>query len=278
MTSVLRMTEPADGVAEITIDAPPLHLVDGAFIGALTGLLDTWDAADDASRPRVAVWRSADPDFFLMHGDVAALVRVPAGERPPPQAPNPAAAVLERLRCSPVVTIGVLDGAARGGGAEFLTALDLRYGTSRSVVGWPEVAMGILPGSGGTARLPRILGRAATLELLLTAGDLTGDQAHARGWLQAVVAPDDVLGHARDVARRIAAMPAPAIAAVKAVVDESLPPVAPALLAESRALSALMAAGEHTAPMRRFLEAGGQTRTGELNRWDALMEAMLRQT
>ncbi|WTW99659.1 enoyl-CoA hydratase/isomerase family protein [Streptomycetaceae bacterium NBC_01309] len=263
------------GVVVVTVDNPPHQLVDAVFFGALVRLLDRLDADRGV---RAVVWESADPDFFLMHGDVAALTRVPAGERPAPERPNVAAAALDRLRRARYVTVGALDGAARGGGAEFLTALDLRYGTARSVIGWPEVALGILPGSGATARLPHVLGRARTLDILLTGRDVRAEEAYALGWLQDVVEAGELAGRVRAVARRIAAMPPASVAAVKQVVEVAGRDPGAALLAETRALDALMGAGAHLAPMAAFLAAGGQTREAEADpeRWASVLDAVVR--
>ena len=133
--------ELSEGVARVVIDHPPTNLVDGAFIGALFGLLRELEVDE---RARVVVFSSADPDFFLMHGDVQGILAIPPGEHEPATEPNVAAALFERLRRSRLVSIGVVDGAARGGGAEFLAALDLRFGSERAVLGQPEVAP-ILP-------------------------------------------------------------------------------------------------------------------------------------
>ena len=156
MTGLLQV-DVSHGVAEVVIDHPPTNLVDAAFIVALAALLDELEGDRDV---RVVVFSSADPDFFLMHGDVHGILAMPTVTSTPAVAPNPAAALFERVHRSHLVSIGVVDGVARGGGAEFLTALDLRYGSERAVLGQPEVAMGILPGAGGTARLPHLLGRA----------------------------------------------------------------------------------------------------------------------
>ncbi|HSA48511.1 MAG TPA: enoyl-CoA hydratase/isomerase family protein [Yinghuangia sp.] len=273
-TQVLRTVSDDPGVVVVTIDNPPLQLVDGAFFGALLSLLDRLDADPDV---RVVVWESADPDFFLMHGDVEMLVRIPPAERPVPDHPNIAAATLDRLRRARYVSIGAVDGAARGGGAEFLTALDLRYGTRRTVVGWPEVAMGILPGSGTTARLPGLFGRARALEILLTARDIHAGEALALGWLQEIVEEAELPTRVRSVARRIAAMPAASATAIKQVVDVAVTDPGAALLAETRAVDALMAAGGHTAPMTAFLAAGGQRRDVEADpeRYAAAIDAVL---
>lgn len=250
-------------VWEVTIDHPPTNLVDGALLGGLMGLLD----AAEATRP-VLLFRSADPDFFLMHGDVEQLVAIPPSEHRPSTAPNVAAATFERL--GGFVTIAFVDGAARGGGCELLSALDFRFGTRRAVVGQPEVPMGILPGAGGTVRWPRLVGRSAALEILLTGSDVDAEELLALGWLHALVDDD---GPARALATRIASMPPESVRAVKDVVAVS--DRGAALVAETDALGRLLAAGTHREPMRRFLEAGGQTREGETTRMAAIVDGML---
>ena len=261
------------GVATITIDHPPTNLVDGAFLSALVGLLD---ACDDEDSVRVVVFTSADPDFFLMHGDVEAILAAPSRTAARVTEPNIAAATFDRLRTASYVTIAAIDGAARGGGAEFCSAVDLRFGTPRSVFGQPEVPMGILPGAGGTARLPRLLGRSRALEVMLTARDVGADDALEMGWLDGLVPSDELLAHVGELARRISAMPPGSIAAVKHVVDVSLESgLAPALVEESAALARLMSLGTHREPMRRFLDAGGQTRDGETQRMELIIDATI---
>ena len=158
-----------DGVVHVSIDCPPLNLVDGNFLRDLIQMLPGWEQDESV---KVVVFRSADPDFFLMHGDVQMMAETPAAEYQPVTRPNIAASTFLRISKAPFVTIGAIDGAARGGGCEFLSALDIRIGTPRVVIGQPEVALGILPGAGGTVRWPRIAGRAAALELMLTARDV----------------------------------------------------------------------------------------------------------
>lgn len=265
-------TEVDGGVVVVTIDHPPTNLVDGPLVAGLVGLLDAVEADESA---KVLVFRSADPHFFLMHGDVELLVSVAAGPYRPLDAPNPAASAFQRLATSRLVTIGILDGAARGGGCELLSALDFRFGSPRSVIGQPEIAMGILPGAGGTARWPRLVGRSHALDLLLTGRDVDASEALRLGWLHAMAPLDRLHDDAMALAHRIAAMPSASIAAVKQVVDASLTGLDDALLAESDALARLMASGAHRVPMRRFLDAGGQTREGERTRMEAIVDAML---
>ena len=267
---ILRV-ETARGVAWVTIDHPPEQLLDGPLIGALFATLPAL-AEDPAIR--VAVLRSADPDFFVMHADVHGLLARGPSDGTPVTAPNVAAAFFQRVHTGPLVTIGMLDGIARGGGAELLTALDLRYASTRAVLGQPEVPMGILPGAGGTARLPRLLGRAAALEVVLTGRDVHADEALALGWVDAVVAPDALEATVAALAERIAAMPAASIAAVKRVFAASSAGLDASLTAESAELVRLLDADAHRDRMTRFLGAGGQTRATERGPIDPLLDAM----
>jgi enoyl-CoA hydratase/carnithine racemase len=263
--------EVSAGVVEVVIDHPPSNLVDGPLIGALTAMLDELER-DDAAH--VVVFTSADPDFFLMHGDVHGILAIPPGDHEPATEPNVAAALFERIHTSRLVSIGVVDGAARGGGAELLAALDLRYGSERAVLGQPEVAMGILPGAGGTARLPHLLGRGRALEVILSGRDVDAEEAVRIGWLDALHPRAQLGDVVRRLATRIAAMPPASVAMVKRVVDRSLDSFADGLLAETDAFGALTAGGLHIVRMERFLEAGGQTRDAETSDFGALLDAM----
>jgi enoyl-CoA hydratase/carnithine racemase len=260
------------GLVVAVIDHPPTNLVGGELIGGLIGLLDALEAAADV---RVVVFTSADPDFFLMHGDVESIVRIPTGPHRPADQPNVAAVTFQRLSSAPYLTIGLIDGAARGGGCEFLSALDLRYGTPRTIIGQPEVPMGILPGAGGTSRLPRLLGRDRALEIMLTGRDVDATEALAIGWLTGLYAGDEIERIVMALARRVARMPAASVAAVKRVVDLSLGDLRPVLTAETDAFGELTSSGAHVEPMRRFLEAGGQTREAEIAPMDRLIDRMI---
>ena len=259
-------------VVTVTIDIPPFNIVGADFVIGLFGLLPELEADDSVS---VVVFRSADPEFFLMHGDVEAILSSPPSTDPVTE-PNIAAALFERLHNAPFLSIGLLDGYARGGGCEFLSALDLRLGTTRAIVGQPEVLMGILPGAGGTVRFTRLLGRAKALELLLSGCDLAAEELLAMGWLQAVLPSDDLDSAVDTFVDRFAHLERRSIVAVKHVMDAALGHDPTALITESAELNAAMVAGAHLEPMRRFLAAGGQTRAGEIGSIEPLLEAMRR--
>ena len=262
-------------VADVSIDHPPSNIFDDQFTVALRDLLDRCEADPDV---RVLLFHSADPDFFVMHGDARATLAMQVAPGTEVAAPDPyaaQAALLERVHRSRLVSIAAIDGAARGGGAELVSALDLRIGGPRTVFGFLEVAMGLLPGWGGPARLPRLLGRSRALDVILTCRDVGAEEALAMGWLDRLVPSDRVIVEAGCVARRIGAMPGESIAAVKAVVDTSLGGMADALVAESTMLTRLLAAGGYRRRLERFLAAGGQERDAERDGFEGLVQAMI---
>ncbi len=247
------------GVGWVVIDHPPKQLVDGPFIGGLMGLLDAVEADREVG---VLVFESADPEFFLMHGDVEQILAMEA-QGDVPAEPNVAAATFDRCRTIEVATIGMIDGVARGGGSEFLLSLDMRFAGPRTVLGQPEVAMGIIPGASGTQRLARLVGRSRALEIILSGNDVSAEEAAAIGYVNRVLPTDELRSHTTQVARRIAVSPRLSIAKAKQAVDAALGPVEPGLLTETQAMSACSATGQHQPLMQRFLEAGGQTREVE---------------
>ena len=266
-------TEREGSVVTVTIDIPPHNIVGADLVIGLFRLLPELEGDDSIS---VVVFRSADPDFFLMHGDVEAILASAPSEEPVTE-PNIAAVLFERLHNAPFLTIGVLDGYARGGGCEVLSALDIRIGTSRAVIGQPEVAMGILPGAGGTVRFARQLGRAKALELILSCRDVTADELLAMEWLQALVPTSGLDAAVSAYVKQFSSLERRSVSAVKRVIDAAINEDPAALTLESAELNAAMVAGAHVQPMQRFLAAGGQTREGEVGSITPLLDVM-RQT
>ena len=264
-----------NGVGWVVIDHPPKQLVDGPLIGGLIGLLNAVEAANKGDdQIGVLVFESADPEFFLMHGDVEQILAMEAPADVPAE-PNIAAATFDRCRTIGVATIGMIDGVVRGGGSEFLLSLDMRFAGPRTVLGQPEVAMGIIPGASGTQRLARLVGRSRALEIVLSGNDVTAEEAAAIGYVNRVLPSDQLRAHTAQVARRIAASPRLSIAKAKQAVDAALGPVEPGLLTETQAMTACSATGQHVPLMQRFLDVGGQTR--EVERDPEAMAAVIDQ-
>ncbi|MEZ4330792.1 MAG: enoyl-CoA hydratase/isomerase family protein [Myxococcota bacterium] len=259
----IRVTRDA-GIAWVTLDAPPMNLLGGPLMGALAGLVESLER--DATT-RVVVLRSADPDFFVAHGDVETIVSVPVAPVPEATELNFVHQLFERIRRLPQVTIAQIEGFARGGGSELALACDMRFAArGRAVFGQPEIALGILPGAGGTARLARLVGRARASEIILGGDDFTAEQAERYGWINRALPPAELAGFVARLARRIAHHPALALQEAKrAIQSVSDATTGQDLLVEQRAFDRLMhdPRAERVPRMQRFLDRGVQTRAGE---------------
>ena len=253
--------EVADGVAWAVIDHPPINLWDEALTPDLVGLILGVES-DAASR--VLVVTSADPEFFVAHADVAMILDMPSDAQAPPDAPAPINVLFDRWRTSPKVSIALVRGVARGGGSELALACDLRFATPEARFGQPEVALGIIPGAGGTQRLTRLVGRARALEIVLGCGDVTGTEAAAMGYVNRVLADDEIDDFVHGLALRIAAMAPEAVASAKAAVDAVAGDPTDGFVVEAAGFRRAIADPVARELMARFLELGGQTRDVEL--------------
>jgi enoyl-CoA hydratase/carnithine racemase len=251
------------GVATVTLDHPPINLLTVPFLLELARLGEVLAAAPDA---RAVIVRSALPDFFVAHFDVEAILRLPHDAPPVRGAPNAFHAMCERWRTLPQATLAQVEGRVGGGGSEWIQALDMRFGVrGRTVVSQMEVAVGILPGGGGTQRLPRLVGRGRALELVLGAGDLDAETAERWGLLNRAFAPGEIAPFVERLARRIASFPPEAVRLAKQAVDAAVLPLPEGLAEESFLFETLLRTPEAREAMQRFLAQGGQTRDVELH-------------
>ena len=252
----------ARGVAFVTIDHPPINLLDLALMRELDRVGKELEA-DGAVR--VAVFDSADPEFFIAHADVALIEQLPV-DLPRPTSLGFFHAMVDRFRTMPKATIGKIEGRARGGGSEFVLSLDLRFGAlGRAVLAQPEVALGIIPGGSGTQRLPRLVGRARALEVILGCEDVPAELAERWGYLNRALPPPELGPFVERLAFRIASFPAEAIALAKAAVDAAERPTVDGLLEEAGCFNRSLASAGARRRMARFRELGGQTRAAELD-------------
>ena len=154
-------------VAKITFANPPVNLIVGETVLRLTEIVDEFATDPDL---QVVVFDSGVPDFFYNHFDLAAAAEFPApeGEGAVPVWTD----LVLKLSKAPYITIATIRGRTRGGGNELALAFDLRYASrEKAIFGQPEVGGGLLPGGGGTERLPRTIGRDRALEVILTSAD-----------------------------------------------------------------------------------------------------------
>ena len=250
------------GVVFATIDHPPINLFDGPLIVDLDRFGREVEADPDV---RVVVIDSANPEFFIAHADLNLILQLPREAQPAPTELSVFQAMVDRFRTMPKVTIAVIEGRTRGGGSELVLAMDMRFAArGRALLAQPEVALGIIPGGGGTQRLPRLVGRARALEIVLGCEDIDADLAERWGYVNRALAEDELRPFVEALAFRIASFPTEAVAHAKAAVGAAETDVVPGLLDEAHRFAQTLAAEQTITRMERFLELGGQTREFEL--------------
>ncbi len=250
------------GVAVATIDHPPINLMSVPVFIQLSNLAQSIAADDDVA---VLVLRSANPDWWIAHFDVEAIVGFSTDGVPLPTAHlNNFHGMCERFRTMPKITIAEIAGRVGGGGAELAASLDLRYGArGQCIVNQPEVALGILPGGSGTQRWAHLTNRSRALEVVAGCDDIDAETAERWGWLTRALDPDDLTPFVDRLAARIASFPRQAVVRAKAAVDAALPDPTPGLLREAELFQHTLRDPETMPAMRRFLAEHGQTPEGE---------------
>lgn len=252
--------------AWVTINHAPLNVLDADLMQDIN---DFAGAAALDDNLQVIVFQSADPDFFIIHGDMnfvdapETLMNLDLGD-PGTEHLNPMMRLHERLRALPQVTIGKLAGLARGGGAEFLSALDMRFAaTGTAGIAQMEALIGIIPGAGGTAYLPGLVGRARALEIAVGAALFDAEMAERYGWINRALPDEELDGFVDDLARAIASR-APGVArAAKRAIDATRPDLSAALDVNNQLLGELFSMPRAAELTRAALAAGAQTRDGE---------------
>jgi enoyl-CoA hydratase/carnithine racemase len=252
------------GICRATLAHPPINLLDLQLLAEIGRLTDEVAGDDDV---RVLIVDSADPDFFIAHADVALIQGLPTDDIGLHDELSPFNATMERFRTLPKATIAVIEGVARGGGSEFAMAFDMRYAAlDKAVLGHPEAALGIIPGGGGTQRLPRLIGRGRTLEVILGCMDIDAATAEAWGYVDRALPAEKLRRFVDKLAARIAACPAEAIAAAKRAVDAAAGDLTTGLRIEDQLLRETLAQPAAQQRLQAIVDAGAQTREFELGK------------
>lgn len=264
MPNELLHVEKSHGVCVATIDAPPINLMTLALFREIAKFSEAI-AQDDSVR--VVVLRSANPDFFIVHFDVEAILSFPIDSEPRrPTEITGFHLMCERFCTMPKATIAEIAGRVGGGGAELAASCDMRFGAlGKMVLNQMEVPLGILPGGTGTQRIPRLVGRGRAMEIILGGVDIEAATAERWGWLNRALPEGELRGFVDGLARRIAGFPAEAIAMAKrSVLNADELPFREGLLEEQYLFQQVLRTPQATQKMQAFLAAGGQTREGEL--------------
>ncbi len=192
--------EPADdGIATLTINRPDK-------LNALNNeLLDELEQAvlnfQKNTTLKALIITGAGDKAFVAGADIKELSNLDrdSGEKVSARGQH----IFSLIENSPKPVIAVINGYALGGGAELAMACHLRYASENALVGLPEVTLGLIPGYGGTQRLPRLVGKAKALELILTGQPVKAAQAEAIGLVNKVLPAEEAFEHANKTASKI---------------------------------------------------------------------------
>ena len=211
-------------VTVATIAHPPANAISAAVIAGIREAVQAAVASDDC---RVLVITGDGERFFAAGADVSEFATsgaagILAGQK-----------LTSEIEDCRIPVIAAVNGMAFGGGCEIALSCDLRFASSNARFGQPEIKLGIIPGWGGTQRLPRLIGRTAAMELLLTGDPIDAERALALGLVNAVVAPGELQDKVFELAARVASQAPLAVAAIKQAVHTGIDvPILDALDAE----------------------------------------------
>ncbi len=172
--------------------------------------------------------------------------------------------LLTQIETSNLISIAAINGFALGGGCELAMACDIRYASDSARLGQPEITLGIIPGYGGTQRLPRLIGEGRALELLLTGNMVKADEALRLGLVESVFSPADLMDAARKLAGKILSMPPLAIMSIKRCVRQGLEgSLAAGIAIETAEFSSIFSTDDKNEGTTAFLEKRTPKFTGK---------------
>jgi enoyl-CoA hydratase/3-hydroxyacyl-CoA dehydrogenase len=202
--------ETRDGVAIAWLDRPPANSLSPQVIAELTRV---WEHVEADASLRVLVIASANPMLWCAGADLKAFATLDAAAGA--DLLDDAHSLLRRMEQSSTLTIAAVNAIAYGGGCELAMGCDVRIAAQSASFGQPEVNLGIIPGFGGTQRLPRLVGTARALELNLTGDPISAAEAYEIGLVTRVVPDHELLDVALSWARKLGGQAPLAVEAIK---------------------------------------------------------------
>ena len=252
--------ERQDGVAIVRLNRPEkLNSLTGEMIRSLSDLFRGF-ASD--STLRAVILTGTGEKAFCVGTDISELA---AGDQAEAlKISQRGQALCDLIEHCPVPVIAALNGLAVGGGCELALACHIRLATAKVRFSLPEIRLGIMPGYGGTQRMPREVGKSRALEIMLGGGEVSAADAERLGLINRVVEPEDLLTEAPSLAQDIARLAPLAIRACLESVRVGLElPLAEGLAVESRLFAELFATADMREGTRAFLEKRAPRFKGE---------------
>jgi enoyl-CoA hydratase len=232
-------------VVTLTIDHPPVNAVNGDVVN---GLAEGLAAAEADETCRALVITGSGPKFFSAGADITGFG---AGADAIGKATN----LTLLFEASRLPVIAAVNGIAFGGGCELTLACDVRLASRSARFGQPELKLGIIPGWGGTQRLPRLIGAARATELLLSGDPIDAERALAIGLVAEVVEPEELAAAAQRWGQLLASRAPLALAATKRAMRAGAQlPIAEALEAERSEFVALFSSEDAQEGIAAFMQ------------------------
>lgn len=195
----LVLYETQSHIATITINRP--EALNALNLDVLKGLEAVIDDVNKNTAIKVAIITGAGGKAFVAGADIETMIKMTPGE---------AAAfstngqqVFNKISALPQIVIAAIDGFALGGGCELALACDIRIASTKSKLGIPETGLGVIPGFGGTQRLPRLVGLPIAIELMVTARQMPADECLKCGLVNHIVPSEEIISFCWDLAEKI---------------------------------------------------------------------------
>jgi enoyl-CoA hydratase/carnithine racemase len=240
--------EVAGGVGTIRLDRPPANAIDPETARGIGETAREAAARDDVRA--LVVW--GGERIFAAGADINVMADLDAESvRPVVSALGDA---LDELEAVPMITISAINGYALGGGCELALATDFRFAADDARLGQPEIKIGVIPGAGGTQRLPRLVGPALARDLVYSGRQIDAEDALDAGLVDRVLPPAEVYPAAVEAARAYADGPVEALAAAKASLRAAELDPANGARIERDAFCALFGSHDQREGMHAFLE------------------------
>jgi len=210
-------TKIEEGIAIVTIDHPPVNAINKKVVSELDQVIDELEVNSEA---KIIILTGAGNKAFIAGADIPVFLDL--------QRESAEAFVLSiqaplfKIEASKKVVICAINGHALGGGCEVAMACDIRIASEKAKFGQPEVNLGVMPGAGGTQRLPRLVGKGRAMEIVFTGEMIGAEEARAMGLVNRVVPQESLMDEAKKMAKKILTKGPIAISNSKRAIGEGL--------------------------------------------------------
>ncbi len=250
-------------VAIVTLDHPPVNALSQQLLEELEQVYDDLDRGDDA---RAIVLRGEGEKAFVAGADISEF---PALREQVEQAASEGGSargiqkLAARLDAGQTPVVAAIHGYCLGGGLELAMACDIRIATEDAQLGQPEIKLGLIPGGGGTQRLPRLVGHGRALYLNLTGDPISGSRAYEWGLVEQVVSPTELLDSALELARTLAQRSPHSMGVIKRLAAETRDlPLAEGMRREAQGFLECISSEDGAEGVMAFLEKRTPSFTG----------------